>query len=140
MKQVSQSRPALLFVMTLAWAVGVSRAQSDDGERSAGITNASQTAPFVNSLGMKFVPVPGTKGVAVLVLQSGDMAEEAFTAWKREAALPFPVARLKQQPEKARAAWGASALPWFILTDKSHRVIAEGFTLDHLDARLGEIK
>jgi hypothetical protein len=68
------------------------------------------------------------------------MADEAFIAWKQEAASPFPIARLKQEPEQARAAWGARALPWFILTDKSHRVIAEGFTLDDLDAKLRGLK
>jgi len=80
------------------------------------------------------------KGVAVIVLHSGDMAEDAFNAWKQDAAAPFPIMRLKQEPGKARAAWGAGALPWFILTDKSHAVIAEGFTLDDLDAKLGELK
>jgi len=80
------------------------------------------------------------KGVSVLVLQCGDMAEEAFTAWKQDAATAFPVVRLKPDPEKTRAAWGVGALPWFILADKSHRVIAEGFALDDLDAKLGEIK
>jgi len=80
------------------------------------------------------------KGVAVIVLHSGDMTEDAFNAWKQDAATAFPVVRLKQEPEKARAAWGAGALPWFILTDKSHAVIAEGFTLDDLDAKLGELK
>ena len=80
------------------------------------------------------------KGVAVVVLQSGDMTDEAFAAWKQEAASPFPAVRLKQEPEKARAAWGAAALPWLILTDKAHRVIAEGFGLEDLDAKLGEIK
>jgi len=85
-------------------------------------------------------PALKQKGVAVVVLQSGVMTDEAFIAWKQEAASPFPVGRLKQEPEQARAAWGARALPWFILTDKSHRVIAEGFTLDDLDAKLGELK
>jgi len=80
------------------------------------------------------------KGVAVVVLQSGDMADDAFAAWKQEAATPFPVGQLKQEPEKARAAWGAGALPWLILTDKAHKVMAEGFGLDDLDAKLGEIK
>jgi protocatechuate 3,4-dioxygenase beta subunit len=85
-------------------------------------------------------PALKQKGVAVVVLQSGVMADEAFIAWKQEAASPFPIARLKQEPEQARAAWGARALPWFILTDKSHRVIAEGFTLDDLDAKLRGLK
>ena len=39
-------------------------------------------------------------------------------------------------PRKARAAWGAGALPWLILTDKAHRVTAEGFTLEELDSKI----
>ena len=38
--------------------------------------------------------------------------------------------------EKARASWGATALPWLILTDKAHKVTAEGFDVDELDAKL----
>jgi hypothetical protein len=85
-------------------------------------------------------PTLKQKGVAVVVLQSGDMAEAAFTAWRQEAAIPFPVGQLKAAPEVAQAAWGARALPWFILTDKAHRVTAEGFPLEDLDAKLGEIR
>ena len=76
------------------------------------------------------------KGVAVLVLQAGSMAEEDFKTWKQEAALGFPVGCFKGDAEKARAAWGARALPWLILTDKAHRVTVEGFTLEELDAKL----
>jgi Carboxypeptidase regulatory-like domain len=76
------------------------------------------------------------KGIVVIVVQSGAMAEDAFKTWKQEAALAFPVGCLKGDTEKARAAWGASALPWLILTDKAHRVTAEGFPLEELDAKL----
>jgi hypothetical protein len=76
------------------------------------------------------------KGVAVVVLQTGTMADDAFADWKKDAASPFPIGSIKTDPEKARAAWGAAALPWLILTDKSHRVIAEGFTAEELDAKL----
>jgi hypothetical protein len=53
--------------------------------------------------------------------------------------LPFPIVSLKGDAEKARAAWGAGALPWLILTDKGHRVTAEGFTLEELDARIKDV-
>jgi protocatechuate 3,4-dioxygenase beta subunit len=76
------------------------------------------------------------KGVAVVVVHMGSMADDAFKAWKQEAALSFPVGCLKGDAEKARASWGAGALPWLILTDKAHRVTAEGFDLDDLDAKL----
>jgi hypothetical protein len=32
-----------------------------------------------------------------------------------------------------------SALPWLILADASHRVVAEGFSLDELDAQLQQL-
>lgn len=76
------------------------------------------------------------QGVAVVVLQAGSMEDDAFTAWKQEAALPFPAGRLKGNAEKACAAWGAGALPWLILTDADHRVTAEGFAVEELDAKL----
>jgi hypothetical protein len=79
------------------------------------------------------------KGVAVVLIHSGGMTEDAFKTWKEEAALPFPVACMKGDAEKSRAAWGAGALPWLILTDKAHRVTAEGFGVDDLDAKLKEL-
>jgi protocatechuate 3,4-dioxygenase beta subunit len=79
------------------------------------------------------------KGVNVIVVHTGTMADEDFKAWKQEAALPFPIVSLKGDAEKARAAWGAGALPWLILTDKGHRVTAEGFTLEELDARIKDV-
>ena len=78
------------------------------------------------------------KGVAVIVVQTGTMTEDDFKAWKQEAALAFPVGSMKGDTEKARAAWGANALPWLILTDKEHRVTAEGFSLEELDAKLND--
>ena len=79
------------------------------------------------------------QGVAVVVVQAGMMADDAFNAWKQEAASPFPVGSLKANAEKARAAWGAGALPWLILTDKAHRVTAEGFPPDELDAKVAAL-
>ena len=85
-------------------------------------------------------PALKQKGLAIVVLQAGTMADDAFAAWKQEAALPFPIARLKDDADKTRVAWGATALPWPILTDKSHRVAAEGFALEELDAKLKQLK
>jgi hypothetical protein len=79
------------------------------------------------------------KGLAVIVVHTGTMADDAFKTWKQEAALPFSVGCLKGDADKARASWGAGALPWFILTDKAHRVTAEGFDLDELDAKAKDV-
>jgi hypothetical protein len=75
-------------------------------------------------------------GVAVIAVHTGTMAGEDFKTWKQESALPFPIVSLKGDTEKARAAWGAGALPWLILADKAHRVTAEGFTLEELDGKI----
>lgn len=80
------------------------------------------------------------KGLAIIILQTGALADDAFAAWKQEAAVPFPVGRAQDDPDKTRTAWGAAALPWFILTDKSHRVAAEGFALEELDSQLSQLK
>jgi hypothetical protein len=67
------------------------------------------------------------------------MAEDDFKAWKKEAALPFPIGCVKGDTEKARLNWGAGALPWLILTDKAHLVAAEGFALEELEAKLKDL-
>lgn len=76
------------------------------------------------------------KGLAVVIIQAGMMTDEAFAAWKQDSALPFPVARFQDNPDRAKASWGAAALPWLILTDKTRKVIAEGFAPDELSSRL----
>lgn len=76
------------------------------------------------------------KGLAVVALQSGVMAEADFAAWKEETKLPFPVGCSKADPERSRAAWGSTALPWLVLADKNHQVVSEGFVLEDLDAQL----
>ena len=75
-------------------------------------------------------------GVAVVVLQAGALEGDAFAAWKKENALPFPIGVLKGNRDQARAAWGAAALPWLILTDASRKVTDEGFAPGELEEKL----
>jgi alpha-tubulin suppressor-like RCC1 family protein len=76
------------------------------------------------------------KGVAVQVISVGAMSEDALKAWKEQSRPAFPLSWLKEGAEKARITWGATALPWFILTDKTRRVADEGFSLEELEAKL----
>ena len=50
------------------------------------------------------------KGVAVIVVHAGTMTEDAFKAWKQEAAVAFPVGCLKGDAEKARARLGRKCI------------------------------
>jgi protocatechuate 3,4-dioxygenase beta subunit len=78
------------------------------------------------------------KNVAVVVLQAAAMDDAAFAAWKKEAP-PFPVGRLGADVDRARLNWGAAALPWLILTDDAHRVVAQGFAPDAIEAQLASL-
>ena len=79
------------------------------------------------------------KHVAVIILQAGSMDRAAYAAWLAESPLPFPVARLKDTSEKGWSSWGAASLPWLILADKNHGVVAEGFPVEELEAKLNEL-
>jgi hypothetical protein len=45
--------------------------------------------------------------------------------------------RARQKPISYQSE--VSALPWLISADASHRVVAEGFSLDELDAQLQQL-
>ena len=49
------------------------------------------------------------------------------------------VGRVTEKSEKSKWALAVPALPWLILTDADHRVIAEGFALDELDAEIKKL-
>ena len=79
------------------------------------------------------------KHAAAVILQAGSMDDAAYATWLAESPLPFPVARLKDTSEKGWSSWGAASLPWLILADKNHRVVAEGFLVEELEAKLNEL-
>lgn len=76
------------------------------------------------------------KGVIVLGLQAAVIAPDAFKEWKDANPVPFPVGHLAEKSDKLSWASGLESLPWLILTDKEHRVTAEGFSLDELESLL----
>jgi hypothetical protein len=79
------------------------------------------------------------KPVAVVVLEVGSMTESDYAGWLQGATLPFLITRLKGNAANGRSAWGARSLPWLILADKNHRVVADGFPIEDLDAKLKEL-
>jgi protocatechuate 3,4-dioxygenase beta subunit/5-hydroxyisourate hydrolase-like protein (transthyretin family) len=79
------------------------------------------------------------KNVAVLGVQAAVTSDDVFSAWKAASPVSFPVGRVTEKSAKTRWAMNVSALPWLILTDASHRVVAEGFSLDELDAQLQKL-
>ena len=81
----------------------------------------------------------GQKNVCVVGVQAAAASDEVFNDWKTASAVSFPVGRAAEQIESCQWATGASALPWLVLTDAAHQVVAEGFSLDELDAQIQKL-
>lgn len=79
------------------------------------------------------------QGVTVLGVQAAATSDETFNEWKSATPVSFPVGRVTKKSGKSKWASEVPALPWLILTDANHRVIAEGFALDELDAQIKKL-
>ena len=79
------------------------------------------------------------KGLIVLAVQAALASPEAFKDWKDGNPMPFPVGRLAEKTDKSKWISQVESLPWLILTDANHRVTAEGFAIDDLDAKLKSV-
>jgi hypothetical protein len=53
--------------------------------------------------------------------------------WAKENNISFPIGMIHANEEQTRNNWGVQSLPWLILTDKQHIVIAEGFSISELE-------
>jgi hypothetical protein len=79
------------------------------------------------------------QNIFVLGVQAAVTTDDLFNQWKSASPVSFPVGRVTEKSEKTKWASTVSALPWLILTDASHHVVAEGFALDELDAQVKKL-
>ena len=79
------------------------------------------------------------KNVCVLGVQAVPASDELFNEWKTVSPVSFPVGRVTAKSDRTRWASGVTELPWLILADASHHVVAEGFSLDELDAQVQKL-
>ncbi len=76
------------------------------------------------------------KGMTVVAVQASKVDENTLNEWVKKNNIPFPVGMVQGDEEKTRFAWGVKALPWLILTDRRHVVVAEGFALTELENKI----
>jgi protocatechuate 3,4-dioxygenase beta subunit len=79
------------------------------------------------------------QNIFVAGVQAAVTTDDIFNQWKSASPVSFPVGRVTEKSEKSKWATSVSALPWLILTDASHRVVAEGFAFDELDAQVKKL-
>ena len=77
-----------------------------------------------------------TKGVLVVAVHASNVDDNKLRLWAQKYDINFPVGMIKADAANTRIAWGVCSLPWLILTDKKHIVVAEGFSFDELDDKL----
>jgi protocatechuate 3,4-dioxygenase beta subunit len=77
-------------------------------------------------------------GIALLAVDVSGMDEESLAQWKQEQKIPFAIGKTKGDLKGVRRTWGLRSLPWLILTNRNHAVVAEGFVISDLDARIEE--
>ena len=77
--------------------------------------------------------------VTMLAVQVSVLSDTAFNEWKTSSGVTFPVGRVTEATEQTKWATRLNALPWLVLADAKHVVVAEGFSLDDLAAQLDKL-
>jgi hypothetical protein len=80
------------------------------------------------------------KDVLVIAVQIPKVAEDTLNKWIKDQSISFPGGMVQGDEEEIRFTWGVKSLPWLILTNKQHIVIADGFNLDELEGKIKTIR
>jgi len=76
------------------------------------------------------------KGVVIVAVQASKVEQNTLDEWVKSRSTAFPVGIIEGDEQEKQFAWGVKSLPWLILTDREHVVIAEGFMISELDEKL----
>jgi hypothetical protein len=71
-----------------------------------------------------------------LAIQTSKVEENSLREWIRSHDISLPVGMIQGDIDETRSAWGVQSLPWLILTNKEHIVIAEGFSISELHEKM----
>jgi len=76
------------------------------------------------------------QGIAIFAVQASQVDQNTLNNWQKENAFEFPIDMIQTDEKKTKISWGVQSLPWLILTDKNHVVVAEGFALNELNDKI----
>ena len=77
------------------------------------------------------------KDVIVILVHVREIKPSALKSWAKKNKITFPVGRFTRHlHEELRQAWGIEKLPWLVMTDCDHIVIAEGFSQKELAEKI----
>jgi hypothetical protein len=78
------------------------------------------------------------KDIYLIFVQVESVTEQALAAWLTQNKIQPLVGASKIDLPALGRRWGVKSLPWLILTDKNHKVTAEGFVIGDLDKKISE--
>jgi len=79
------------------------------------------------------------KDVLVIFVDAAGSEKKQIDNWAKQHSIKVPIGRLfKELLKEIRQAWGIEALPRPVLTDRNHVIVAEGFALEELEAKIKE--
>jgi hypothetical protein len=76
------------------------------------------------------------KDIVIVAVHTSKVDETKLNEWVKSHTFSFPVGTVKGNEKKFLFDWGIQSLPWLILTDKQHTIVAEGFGIDELDDKI----
>jgi hypothetical protein len=78
-------------------------------------------------------------GVQIVGVQAVVTGGEIFNQWRLESPVSFPVGRVTERTEATSWILDTKNIPYLILTDHTHTVVDEGFSIDDLEVELKKI-
>jgi len=72
------------------------------------------------------------ENVLVLVVRTSKVETDTLPRWLKQNNIAFPVSRMAAPDDYLRTIWGVKGMPWLIVTDDRHIVVAEGVELADL--------
>ncbi len=96
--------------------------------RNAVVELARQTGPLTQ------------RGIILVGVQAARMERTEIEKWMADNRVSFPVGMIRTDEEKTRRTWGVRSLPWLILADRTHAVVAEGFLPTELGQEIGKME
>ena len=75
-------------------------------------------------------------GLYMVFIHTGPVAKQTLVPWLNQNEIQSLVGVSNESLPELGNTWGVQSLPWLILTDKNHVVVAEGFALNELNEKI----
>lgn len=76
------------------------------------------------------------KNIDIVTIHISKIDKETLAQWLKENAVTLPVGMSGNNESQVRYRWAVQSLPWLVLTNSEHIVIAEGFGINELDEKI----